>query len=122
MARIRLLAGAESGDENDQTESVERYRRATLGAISGVAARVVSLLTVFVSVPLVLEELGSEQFGIWATLASFTVLLSFADFGISNGLVNMLVRVDAEEDRRSAAEHVTSALLLLTAVAALLGE
>lgn len=98
-------------------ESRERYRRATLGAAAGAIGRVVSMLTVLASIPLVLAELGSQQFGIWATLASFTVLLNFADLGVSNGLVNMLVRADVGDDRKAAAEHVTSALVLLTAVA-----
>lgn len=104
-----------------KVESLERYRRVTLGAAAGVVGRVVSLLTVFVSIPLVLDELGPQQFGIWATLASFSVLLNFADLGISNGLVNMLVQADVDGDRQSAARHVTSAVALLTSVAAFLG-
>jgi O-antigen/teichoic acid export membrane protein len=116
LARIGSLEG--TGVDG---ESLERYRRATRGAVAGVVARVVSLLTMVVSIPLVLAELGSQHFGIWATLASFTVLLNFADLGIGNGLVNMLVRADREGDHRRAAEHVTSALALVTIAAVLLG-
>lgn len=122
LAQVGSLVRARSPqDASLDDESLERYRKATLGAIAGAISRVVSLLTVFVSIPVVLTHLGSQQFGLWATLASFTVLLNFADLGISNGLVNMLVSADADEDHSSAAEHVTSALALLIVVAALLG-
>lgn len=122
LARVISLARIGSPEGTGvNAESRERYRRATLGAVTGVVARVVSLLTVVVSIPLVLAELGSQHFGIWATLASFTVLLNFADLGVGNGLVNMLVRADGEGDHRRAAEHVASALALVTTAAALLG-
>lgn len=121
LAQVKSLARREAQEgEGPATESLERYRRATLGAIAGVTARAASLVTVFISIPLVLGELGPQQFGIWATLASVAVLLNFADLGISNGLVNMLVSADVENDHRQAAEHVTSALALLTGIAALL--
>ena len=122
LGQVRSLVRIGSPDRTDPgVASLERYRRATLGAVAGVVARVVSLLTMVVSIPLVLAELGSQEFGIWATLASFTVLLNFADLGVGNGLVNMLVRADGEGDHTRAAELVTSGLVLVTTVAASFG-
>jgi O-antigen/teichoic acid export membrane protein len=104
----------------DITGSRKRYRTTLIGAGAGVAGRAISLITVVASIPLVLGALGPHQFGIWATLVSFVILLNFADLGIANGLVNLLVATEVEDARDSAGEHVTSALVLLAGVAGLL--
>ena len=52
-------------------------------------AKVASIIANLVTVPLILNYLGAEQYGVWITITSVFLILGVADFGIGNGLLNM---------------------------------
>src|ERR1043166_7111587 len=62
--------------------SKERYRRIALTSATSILSKAVSLLTMLVSVPLTVNYLGPERFGLWMTISSVIAFLVFADFGI----------------------------------------
>lgn len=49
-------------------------------------------------VPLTLEYVDSEKYGIWMALSSMVAWISFFDIGISNGLKNRLAEALACQD------------------------
>ena len=67
-----------------------RSRRAALSSAAGLTARGITLFVTLATIPIALNYLGTERFGVWATLAAIISLLAFADLGIGNGLVNLL--------------------------------
>jgi O-antigen/teichoic acid export membrane protein len=99
----------------------ERYRRATLSALVSYAARSVTLVTTLVSVPLTLSYLGPERYGMWMTISSIIALLSFTDFGLGNGLLNSIAAANGKSDRDAAARFVSSGLVMLVGIAAVIG-
>ena len=76
-------------------------------------------MTTFVTVPLTLNYLGDERYGMWMTMSSLVAMLGFADLGVGNGLVNAVSRAFGRNDRREAAECVSSAFFGLAAIASL---
>src|SRR3972149_2077877 len=62
--------------------------------------------------------IGVEGYGLWATIASTTALLAFADLGLGNGLLNITSAAHGQDDRRVAHHAVSSAWVLLWGVAA----
>jgi O-antigen/teichoic acid export membrane protein len=101
--------------------SRERFRRIRLTTATSVAARGIGFATSFITVPLTLHYLGAERYGLWATLSSVIALASFADFGLGNGLLNALSSAHGRDDRAAAAREVSTAIMMLLAVAATLG-
>jgi O-antigen/teichoic acid export membrane protein len=101
--------------------SRERFRRIRLTSAGSLAARGIGFATSFITVPLTLHYLGPERYGLWATLSSVIAMASFADFGLGNGLLNALSGAHGRDDRDEAAREVSTAFLLLLAVAATLG-
>ena len=69
----------------------ERHRRAALTALAAVLARSLSIATALITVPLTLHYLGTERYGMWMTMSSLVVLLSFADLGIGTGILNSFI-------------------------------
>jgi O-antigen/teichoic acid export membrane protein len=67
-----------------------------------------------------IHYLGSERYGMWMTLSSSAMLLTFADLGIGNGLLNAVSQSTGREDRDSVQAYVSSAFFLLLVIAALL--
>lgn len=53
-------------------------------------AKACGAANLFISLPFVLATLGTERFGVWATLCSFTAFSGFLDFGFGNGAMNMI--------------------------------
>ncbi len=100
--------------------SKERYRRAALTALSAGGARAVSLLTVLVSIPLALGYLGPERYGVAVTITALTTILVFADFGLGNGLMNLLASAIGREDERDVRRSIASAFFMLCGLAAVL--
>ena len=100
--------------------SRERYRRISLSSLSGVGERGLTVLTTLISIPLALDYLGMERYGLWVTITSVIALLTFADLGIGNGLLNVLSKAYGENDRAAAQRYVASGFLILGAVAAVL--
>lgn len=53
-------------------------------------AKAAAAANLFLSIPFVLNALGPEQFGAWATLTSLVVFAGFLDFGMGNGAMNLV--------------------------------
>lgn len=97
--------------------SRERYFRAALSTGSSLLNRSISLGTSIITIRLTLHYLGAERYGMWTTITSSIALLGFADFGMSNGLVNMVGDAIGRKDNRAAQSAVASAFWMLSAVA-----
>jgi O-antigen/teichoic acid export membrane protein len=98
----------------------ERYRRIVLTATASGLAKVVSVLATIITIPLMVRYLGAERYGMWATISSITALLSFADLGMGNGLLNVISGAHGKDDRYVAQQYVSSAFFLLIGFALLL--
>lgn len=103
-----------------QARAKDRYRRIALTGIGSALAHGTATLTMLVSVPLALKYLGAERYGLWVSITSFLGLLTFADLGLGNGLLNAISDANGRDDERSAHEYVSSAACLLSAVAVVL--
>lgn len=99
----------------------ERYRRAALTAGAAAAAKCVNVVAALITVPLTLQYLGPERYGLWMTMSSFIVLLGFTDCGLGNGLVNAISEAHGRNDRELGARNVSSALFMLLGIAIMLG-
>src|SRR6185436_13107214 len=102
-----------AGDERSR----ERDRRIALTAVSSAAATGIGAVVSLITIPLTVRYLGTQGYGLWVTIASATALLSFADLGLSSGLVNAISETQATHDVRAARRFVASAFYLLVLIA-----
>src|SRR6266852_9311891 len=81
----------------------ERYRRAGMTASTSYMAKGLTLLMGFVSVPLTVDYLGAERYGVWLTISSLLIWVALTDFGLAGyALVNVLSETVGNEDKESA--------------------
>jgi O-antigen/teichoic acid export membrane protein len=104
----------------DEGRSRERYRRIALTTLATFAAKGFALLASLITVPLTLNYLGTERYGLWMTISSVIAMLGFADLGLGNGLISALAEADGKNDRAAARRYVSSSLMMLAFVAALI--
>src|SRR5258706_5322211 len=106
---------------DEHSRARDRHRRVAYSAIASFGARAIGALNLLITVPLVLGYLGPERYGLWMTVASFTALASFADFGIGLGLLNPLAEASAKGDLETARRLVSNAFVALVCIAGCLG-
>ena len=114
------LRGGELDRTSQPGRAAERHRRVVLSALSSGLAWVTALATAFVIVPVVLHHLGSERYGVFATITAIAGLVGWADLGIGNGLISEVADADGREDRAAVARAVSTAFFTLLALAVVL--
>lgn len=91
----------------------ERYRRLAHAAAAQMGAKAVAVLTALVSVPLTVNYLGPERYGLWLTISSFITMLGFADLGLGHGLLTGVAEAHGKDDSALARRYISSALAML---------
>ena len=114
---LRLLRLQPFNVSTPQGRSSERHRRAALTTLASVLAKLISITTALVSVPLTLHYLGSERYGMWMTMSSLVAMLNFADFGIGTGVLNAVSAAHGKDHPSAIKEYVSSGCVVLTAIA-----
>jgi len=75
-----------------------RQRRIAVNVAVAALAKIASFAINLLLIPILLGYLGGERFGVWATITSFVMLLTFADLGVGNGLMTAIARASARGD------------------------
>jgi O-antigen/teichoic acid export membrane protein len=91
-----------------------------ISGLASAAAKAVSVASMLITIPITLQYLGTESFGVWMTLSSFGALMAFTDFGLANGLMNAVAAAGANQDSREVRMLVSTALAVLGTAALLL--
>ena len=99
----------------------ERVRRAAITSLTAALAKMVSLGTPLISIPIMLHYLGQEIYGLWMTTSSFVGMFLFADLGLGNGLITSFSRATGRGDLKAQQELVSSAAFMLACIALALG-
>jgi len=86
------------------SENHERTRLAQKNIVLSFIIKGLSIAINLVFVPLTINYIDAERYGIWLTLSSIIVWFNFFDLGLGNGLRNKLVEAivkkNVEEERR----------------------
>jgi len=107
--KIKLIFNSNSHDKStEEGKSNERYRRILLTALMTGIVKVVSVIINLFTVPLTLKYLGSERYGLWMSISSILSLISFADLGLGNGLLNSIAQANARNKIKQAKVAITS--------------
>ena len=77
--------------------------------------------TTLVVVPVVLHYLGTERYGVFATITAIAGLVGWADLGLGNGLISEVAAAQGRDDSDSTARAVSTAFFALLGLAVLLG-
>lgn len=86
-----------------------RGRRAWRTARAGLAAKLAAVLARAVTIPLSLQVLGPERYGLWLAAGSVIAWLGISDFGLASGLVNAAGRDYGRGDWPAVRRHVSTA-------------
>lgn len=83
--------------------------------------KVIGLCSSLLIVPITLEYLSSEVYGIWLTMSSVLYWFAFFDVGLGNGMRNYLTGAISVKDYNAAKSIISTTFILLFIIALLLG-
>lgn len=117
IANIKSLISLKPHDTSDELgRSKERYRIATWSILSNACSKALALLLMLLSVQQTIPYLGTERFGVWITIASFSGILSICDLGIGNALTNRVAYSASLQNKQELQKTISSGLFALTMI------
>ena len=106
---IRRLQMIQTGGSH----SDRRWRAIGLMAVASIGERIIISVCSLVQVPIALNYLGTEGFGLWMTLTNLTSFMSVADLGLGAGMQNKLSEAYGRDDMEEARLWFVSGTALL---------
>ena len=94
----------------------ERSIRAKKNILAMLLIRGGNILIGFMLVPMTINYVDSERYGIWLALSSMVAWMQFFDIGINNGLKNRLTQAIAKDDMPMARKYVSTTYAILTMI------
>jgi O-antigen/teichoic acid export membrane protein len=79
-----------------------------------------SIMATFLLVPLTIDFLDTDNYGVWLTLSSFISWFAFFDIGLGNGLRNKFAEARAQGNEELAQAYVSSAYFTIGIISLLL--
>jgi len=83
----------------------------------GAYSKVIGVAVTFIMVPLALNYLGADGYGLWMAVSSLIAMLSFVDGGAGNALVNMVSHATGIKSSKSLQTIVSTGFFVLLAIA-----
>ena len=112
---IRKFKSILFSKDNGNT-GVKRYRNIILTGSTSALVKLFTSIIGLITVPLTVNYLGPERYGLWMTMSSFLALMSFADMGLGNGLVNAIAKANGNKNESMAQKAVSSTFVLLSVI------
>ena len=101
-------------------ENHERTRLAKKNILLSFIIKGLSIAINLVFVPLTINYIDAERYGIWLTLSSIIIWFNFFDLGLGNGLRNKLVEAIAKNDVEEERKLISTTYVSLSAIALLI--
>ncbi|MFH6999041.1 hypothetical protein ACHRVZ_13975 [Flavobacterium sp. FlaQc-57] len=99
----------------------EKYFNEFWGAIFkiGIISSCNKFFNIFIRIliiPMIINYLGKEQYGLWITISSFVGYIMFFDFGISSAAINNLVKFYSFKDYKASSSYVFANIFFLSLI------
>lgn len=97
-----------------------RIQLAFYASLTLVCSKLVSIVAATITVRWGATYLGAEQYGLWLTITSLLAILSLADLGIGNSIVNIAANSEGEDGRVNLRIGISNSIFSLVVLAAII--
>ncbi len=97
-------------------QSSERSKEAIKGVVLSIIAKMISVLSSLLIVPLTIYYVNPTQYGIWLTLSSVIGWVTFFDLGLGNGCRNKFAEAKAKGDTELARSYLSTTYFAVSIV------
>ena len=97
-------------------QSSERSKEAIKGVVLSIIAKMISVLSSLLIVPLTIDYVNPTQYGIWLTLSSIIAWVTFFDLGLGNGFRNKFAEAKAKGNMELARSYLSTTYFAVSIV------
>lgn len=115
MADIKHIIYSKLGIASDRTRNIAKHVLLS-GLFKGGG-----IIANFLVVPITIDYLDTDNYGVWLTISSFIAWFSFFDIGLGNGLRNKFAEARAKGDIGLAKSYVSTAYFSISFIMLALG-
>lgn len=101
-------------------QTFNRTNEIKKNVIASLLLKCVNILTGLLIIPLTIDYLNPSKYGIWLTISSIVLWLSYFDMGLIHGFRNKYAIALAKNDKRLAQEYLSTTYAVLTIIFGLL--
>jgi O-antigen/teichoic acid export membrane protein len=94
----------------------ERTVKAKKNIFFLILIKIVGILTSLMLVPIAIDYVNKDQYGVWLTVSSIVVWFSFFDIGLTNGMRNKFTEAISRGDEKSAKAYVSTTYFSLMGI------
>ena len=94
----------------------DRSRLAIKNILVSVIVRLFTILVSLAIIPLTISYLDPTRYGIWMTISTMIVCLSYFDMGLANGFRNRYAEAKAKNDLQLARQYVSTTYFLISLI------
>ena len=98
-----------------------RNKMLTTNILYSSILKIISLSTSLLIVPITINYLNKEVYGIWMTITSILFWINTFDIGLGNGMRNYLTEAISQKDYSLGKRYIRTTLSLLTLIALVIG-
>lgn len=100
--------------------SDERTRKIKYNIFVSLLLKGVGILVSLLIVPLTLHYLSAYEYGVWLTISSIMIWITYFDIGLGNGLRNKLAEAIAKNDWEQSRIYISTSFFVLAVIMVLL--
>lgn len=112
MKNLILNIYSKLGIKSDRTKNIANHIGWSMFYKAG------SVIANFMLVPLTINYLDNDNYGVWLTLSSFIIWFSFFDIGLGNGLRNKFAEAKSKGNLKEAQAYVSTAYFTIGIISA----
>jgi O-antigen/teichoic acid export membrane protein len=86
----------------------ERNKKVLINVFSSIFVKALSVITSLLLIPISLQYVDKEIYGLWLTIVSILTFMTLFDFGLTNGLRNSVIEANAKQDFKLIRTQVTT--------------
>lgn len=94
-----------------------RNRILTTNILFSAILKIISLATSLLIVPITINYLNNEVYGVWMTITSIIFWINTFDIGLGNGMRNYLTKAISENDFTLGGKYISTTFIILTLIA-----
>lgn len=99
--------------DSKKNDSNRRNYRLLLSVFTSLLAKFVGIGATLITMPLTLNYLGTEKFGVWMVVSGVLGFITFSDFGIGMGLQNALSKSIGQDETTLQKHYISNAYFFL---------
>lgn len=105
----------------EKTNISQRTRNVMLNSLASGMMKICSLACSLIIVPITIDYLNPENYGLWMAITSILYWIAFCDIGLGNGMRNYLAQAFSLGDKAKMQSYFSTAMVILTMIALALG-